>query len=211
MRERATRIRTTTAGPATETEISRIRRTHGLRGAIAIVALSLLGAAACGGSKQGPFAWLKPQPVPSGWGVASIPTGAQLAYPPGWRTIHGDPGTATAALIAPGGRYVGYLNVTPKQGNEQIAGWASFRLSHNADEGDRNITRLASGTGLRFLTGTGSCVKDAYTTSIGVRYIETACIVKGSTSTSVVVGATTPGTSARITPLLERAISGFRT
>ena len=181
-----------------------------MRGTTAIIALALLGAAACGGSKQGPFAWLNPRPAPHAWSVASIPTGAEMAYPPGWQRPHSDVGTASAALITSSGRYIGYLNVTPRQGDETLAGWASFRTAHNADEGDRNVTRLASAAGLRFLTGSGSCVKDAYTTSIGARYIETACIVKGSKSTSVIVGTTTPGASAQIAPLLERAISGFR-
>ncbi len=149
--------------------------------------------------------------MPHGWSVTSIPTGAQLAYPPGWQTPHSDPGTASAALIASSGRYIGYLNVTPRQGDETLTGWASFRTAHNADEGDRNVTRLASATGLHFLSGSGSCVKDAYTTSTGARYVETACIVKGSKSTSVIVGTTTPGASAQVSPLLERAISGFRT
>ncbi len=148
--------------------------------------------------------------MPRGWSVASIPTGAQLSYPPGWHRTRADPGTATAALIAPDGRYVGYLNVTPQQGGEEVTGWASFRISHNAQEGDRIVTRLGAATGLRFLTGSGSCVNDAYTTSIGARYIEIACIVKGSTSTSVVVGATTPGAWTQMSPLLEQAISGFR-
>ena len=184
---------------------------RGPRGATSIVVLSLLGAAACGGSTQGPFAWLNPRPAPPGWSVASIPSGAQLSYPPGWSRTRADPGTAIASLIGSGGRYVGYLNITPKQGGETLNGWASFRVAHNADEGDRNVTRQGAAMGLRFLTGSGSCVKDAYTSSIGVRYIEIACIVKGRTSTSVVVGATTPGAWARMSPVLERAISGFRT
>lgn len=200
--------RTTTAARATGTAISRPRRRS--RGALAIVALSLLGAVACGGSKQGPFAWLKPRPAPQNWTVARIPTGAEFAYPPGWRTMHGDAGTVTVALLGSGGRYLGYLNVTPQQGAEKLTGWAAFRTAHNADEGSRDVTQLASATGLRFLTGSGSCVKDAYTTTTEARYIELACIVKGPTRTSVIVGAATPASWARIGPLLERAISGFR-
>jgi hypothetical protein len=183
----------------------------GLRVAIAIVALSLLGAAACGGSKQGPFTWPKPRAAPHNWGIASIPTGAQLAYPPGWQRIRSDTGTATAALTAADGRFLGYLNVTPQQGGEKLTGWASFRTAHNAHEGDSNVTALAAATGLHFLSGPGSCVKDAYATKTAAHYIEIACIVKGSKSTSVVVGAATSGSWAQMAPVLERAISGFRT
>jgi hypothetical protein len=177
---------------------------------LALAAISLLGAVACGGSGLRPFAWVTPRPVPKGWNVVQIPTGARLAYPPGWAKTHGDPGTATAVLFGAGGRYLGYLNVTPQQGAETLTGWASFRVSHDADEGDRNVVRLANATGLRFAAGSGSCVKDSYTTATGARYIELACIVKGPASTSVIVGATPPGSWTRISPLLERAIAAFR-
>jgi hypothetical protein len=192
----------------TETEISRSGRPSCAH--LALVAISLLGAVACGGSGHRPFAWVTPRPVPKGWSVVQVLTGAQLAYPPGWAKTHGDPGTATAALIGARGRYLGYLNVTPRQGAEKLAGWASFRVSHNAEEGDRDVKRLAAGTGLRFLNGTGSCVEDSYTTSIGTRYTEIACIVKGPSTTSVIVGATPPGSWTRISPVLERAIAAFR-
>jgi hypothetical protein len=125
--------------------------------------------------------------------------------------VHGDAGTATAALLGADGRYLGYLNVTPKQGDEKLTGWASFRVSHNGEEGDRNVVRLASATGLHFLGASGSCVKDSYTTTIGSRYTEIACIVKGADSTAVIVGAAPPESWARISPMVERAISAFRT
>jgi hypothetical protein len=113
-------------------------------------------------------------------------------------------------LFGAGGRYLGYLNVTPQQGAERITGWASFRVAHNAEEGDRNVKRLAAATGLRFLNATGSCVEDSYTTSISARYTEIACIVKGPSTTSVIVGAAPPVSWAQVSPQLERAISGFR-
>lgn len=203
-----TPIRTTRVARVTETEISRSGRRP--RVPLAVVAVSLLGAVACGGSGQRPFAWVTPGPVPKGWNVVRIATGAHLAYPPGWAKTASDPGTATAALLGAGGRYVGYLNVTPRQGAENLPGWASFRISHNAEEGDRDVVRLADATGLRFAGGSGSCVKDAYTTTIGARYIELACIVKGPTSTAVIVGATPSDSWAQISPLLERAIAAFR-
>lgn len=179
-------------------------------GATVLVVLSLAGAAACGGSGQGPFAWLTPRAAPSGWHVVRIPVGSQLAYPPGWRAQRGDRGTATAVLLGPGGRYLGYLNVTPRQGDETLTGWAAFRVAHNREEGDREVTRLASATGLKFLDGRGSCVKDSYATVTGARYVEIACIVQGASSTSVIVATAPPDQWASVSPALERAIEGFR-
>jgi hypothetical protein len=115
----------------------------------------------------------------------------------------------TAALVRPDGSFLGYLNVTPRQGPEKLSGWTAFRVAHNADEGDRNVTKLAGATGLRFLDGPGSCVKDSYSTQVGTHYIEIACIVQGARSTSVIVGAAPPGSWAQVSPQLERAIEGF--
>lgn len=178
--------------------------------ASALVALAFLGAAACGDAKQGPFGWLHARSAPASWTAVRIPTGSVLSYPPGWQTVHGDRGTATVTLLGSGGQLAGYLNVTPRQGDEKLAGWASFRVSHNADEGDRGVKLLGSASGLKFLDGRGSCVKDSYLTSIGARYIEIACIVQGSTSASVIVAAVPPSAWARVSPQLERAIEGFR-
>lgn len=192
---------TTTAVPATGTAISRLG--FGL-------AVLVLSCAACGSSGHGAFAWLRPQPPPTGWPVARTSTGAELAYPPDWRRVKGDPGTVTAALLAPDGRYVGYLNVTPRQGAETLADWSSFRIEHNTEEGDRAVTRLAAASGLRFLTGRGSCVKDSYTTAIGAHYIEIACLVSGAGGESVIVGAAPPSSWSSKSTVIMRAISGFR-
>jgi hypothetical protein len=157
------------------------------------------------------FAWLRPRATPAGWQVARIATGAQLAYPPTWRRIKGDPGTATAALKAPSGRYLGYLNVTPQQGEETLSDWRTFRIEHNHEEGDRSVVRLAYAGGLRFLDGHGNCVKDAYISGTGVHYIEIACLVSGAKATSVIVGAGPPSTWRQVSGSIERAIAGFRT
>jgi hypothetical protein len=178
--------------------------------AAAIVAIGL-GCTACGGASTGSFAWLHPQPPPRGWLLARIPTGAELPYPPGWRIVHGDGGTATAALVDAGGRYVGYLNVTPRQGAETLAGWASFRTAHNVDEGDHVVKRLAAAINLRFRTGRGSCVKDSYATEVQTHYVEIACLVAGRTATTVIVGASPPSSWATTSGVLERAIEGFTT
>jgi hypothetical protein len=175
-----------------------------------VVALGL-GAAACGGTSKGPFGWLRPQAPPSGWLTIRIPTGAALSYPPGWRIVHGDSGTATAALVDARGRYLGYLNVTPRQGEETLGRWASFRTAHNVEEGDHAVKRLAAATNLRFRTGRGSCVKDSYSTEVQTRYIEIACLVAGRTASTVIVGASPPSSWPRTSATLERAIEGFTT
>jgi hypothetical protein len=168
-------------------------------------------ASAGAGASARPFAWLKAQAVPAGWHVATIPSGASMAYPPAWRTGKGDPGTATAALRDTAGRFLGYLNLTTRQGPESLANWKSFRPAHNTDEGDRSVRLLSSATGLHFLTGEGSCVKDSYMTSSKVAYIEIACLVAGSRGQSVIVGAAPPSAWSQTAHAIERAIEGVRT
>jgi hypothetical protein len=186
---------------------------HRLATVAAALSVGLTGVAlaGCGTSHRSAFSWLHPQAPPAGWSVARLPSGAVLAYPPNWRRQHGDPGTATAALIGPAGRYLGYLNLTPRQGDETLADWTSFRLEHNREEGQRAVTRLAEANGLRFLTGHGSCLKDSYTTQTGSRFIELACLVVGTHASSVIVAAAPPNRWDKEAPVMERAISAVRT
>jgi hypothetical protein len=100
-----------------------------------------------------------------------------MTYPPGWKRIKSDPGTASAALLSRRHLFLGYLNLTPRQSNESLANWAHFRVRHNSEDGDRDVSTLAVGTDLRFRDGSGTCVRDAYTTSTGARYVEFACLV----------------------------------
>ncbi len=155
------------------------------------------------------FAWLKPSLAPAGWPVVRIPSGAAMPYPPGWQLVAGDRGTATAVLMDSRHRYAGYLNVTPRQGSETLSDWPKFRVGHNADEGDRRVVTLATGSGLTFRMGHGSCVRDAYTTSTGNHYVELACLVAGSRTSAVIVGAAPPRTWAAVSPSIERAIDSF--
>jgi hypothetical protein len=143
--------------------------------------------------------------------MARIASGAVLAYPPSWRLIKTDPGTATAALRARDGRYLGYLNITPRQGDETLADWRTFRVHHNHEEGDRSVVRLAYAGAVPFLDGRGDCVKDAYISGSGVRYIEIACLVAGSKANTVIVGAGPPSAWSQVSGSIERAISGFKT
>ena len=160
-------------------------------------------------ARESAFAWLRPSPAPSGWHVARIANGAVLSYPPGWRRAKGDAGTATAVMESAQHEFLGYLNLTPRQANERLRTWASFRTRHNRLEGERNVIELAAATGLRFENGAGSCVRDAYTTSTGARFIELACLVQGPRAASVIVGAAPPRMWASISPSIERAISAF--
>ncbi len=179
----------------------------------ALAAISAIALAGCGSGshQQNQFSWLRPGPAPQGWHTVSIPDGAALQYPPGWRRAHGDAGTATAILYGGEHRVIGYLNITPKQGAESTTNWTTFRVDHNGDEGDRHVVRLDAGSGLRFRSGHGSCVRDSYTTISGAHYIELACLVAGAHTSAVIVGASPPAAWSRMSSLIERSISAFRT
>lgn len=133
-----------------------------------------------------------------------------MTYPRGWHLVHGDAGTATAVQLDARLHFLGYLNLTPRQANEQLATWPRFRVAHNGDEGDRDIMVVAQATGLRFRTGTGSCVEDDYTTTTGSQFREIACLVAGSRTTSVIVGAAPPAAWASMAGRIEQAIAAVR-
>jgi hypothetical protein len=135
-------------------------------------------------------------------------SGGALAYPPGWRAITTDPGTASVALLGGGGRIEGYLNATPKQGAETLANWSRFRPEHNLDEGDRGVHVIAFANHLSFRSGRGSCVIDDYTTSKAT-YREIACLVSGPRSSAVVVAAAPIALWDQQAATLERAVSSF--
>ena len=162
--------------------------------------------------RPGRFAWLHPASPPIGWNVAHTSGGAALAYPPGWKPIETDAGSASVALLRGGDRIpdriAAYLNATPKQGPETLANWTRFRLQHNRGEDNRNVRLIASAKDLTFRSGRGSCVIDDYTTSKAT-YREIACIVSSSRSTGVVVAAAPRGLWDQQATTLERAVSSF--
>jgi hypothetical protein len=179
-----------------------------------VAALAACGALAPAATtpSSGGFGWLHASPPPSGWNVARLPSSpARLAYPGSWHAITSDPGTRSAAIRSAGGRIEGYLNATPQQGDETLANWSTFRLDHNRDEGDTNVSLVGSATNLRFRDGHGSCVIDDYTSSSGHHYREIACIVAGAHATTVVVGAAPPSEWQQERPAIQRAISAFTT
>ena len=185
--------------------------TAGLLG-VGLVAVLVTVSLAGGGHSShrpatAPFAWLHPASPPAGWSVARSSGGA-LAYPPGWRRVKTDRGTASVALLGAGGRIDGYLNATPKQGPETLANWRRFRPGHNLREGDRSERVLASSDDLSFRSGRGACVIDEYTTSKAT-YREIACLVSGRSATSVVVAAAPRALWKRRAATLERSVSSF--
>jgi hypothetical protein len=180
---------------------------------IAAATVALIVALASGGASSptrasGSFAWLHPAPTPAGWNVARTVGGATLAYPPGWRPIKTDPGTASAAVLGAGGRIEGYLNATPRQGAETLANWSRFRPEHVRREGARGVRLLASTSDAQFRSGRGSCVLDTYTTSKDT-YREIACLVSGRGSSAVVVAAAPSVLWGRHAKSLERAVASF--
>jgi len=182
---------------------------------IAVAAtLLVVGLAGCGGGQashrraSAPFAWVRPASPPKAWKVARIAGGAALAYPPGWRPIETDPGTASVALLGADGRIDGYLNATPKQGTETLGNWSRSRPGHNRGEGNRNVRVVASSQDLTFRSGPGACVIDTYTTTKAT-YREIACLVTGSRSSAVVVAAAPTARWDHQAATLERAVSRF--
>lgn len=149
--------------------------------------------------------------APAGWQTTRIASGAVLFFPPGWHLVHSDRGTVTAITSGAGGRIAGYLNLTPRQSSESLADWAEFRVAHNVAEGEREVRREGTRSNVPFPSGVGTCVRDSYLTSIGVRYIELACLVRGTRDSSVIVGAAPPGSWGALAPSLATAISALRT
>jgi hypothetical protein len=177
--------------------------------------LGVWGGAADGSASlhgQAPaFRWLHPRPPPLSWKLARLPSGAAtFAYPRAWRPIRTDPGTASVALLGQGGSIRGYLNATPRQGTETLANWPSFRIQHLSEEGSRDVRRIAGAHGLGFRSGRGSCVIDSYRTS-RTRYREIACLVAGTRTSSVLVGAAPSKNWAQQAETVERAITSLRT
>jgi hypothetical protein len=193
----------------------------GLAGALAVALLAAHGASplrsGAGGTLSpvagtpNSFSRLAPRPAPSGWPSTTLSSGAAtLFYPPGWRPVPGDTGTVSVALRSPSGVYLGYLNVTPREGAERLKGWAAFRTARNRGEGDRDVEPIAAAEGLRLAGASGSCVIDDYTSRVGShRYRELACILAGHRFTNVFVGATPRAEWPVFGPVIERAASSL--
>jgi hypothetical protein len=205
------------AGRATATgRSSTVGRGHAIAAVIAVTAVGAglatlaVGQTSNRGRASEAFAWLHSVPPPVEWKVARAGNGARFSYPPAWRRIRTDPGTASVALLSSGGQILGFLNATPRQGGETLDNWIRFRPQHNRGEGDREVRVLAAVREARFRSGLASCVIDTYTT-IKAHYREIACLVAGPNASTVVVAATPSALAAQEMTTLERAVTTFVT
>jgi hypothetical protein len=141
----------------------------------------------------------------------TTPSGdAILAYPPPFRPVRSDPGSVTVAAGTAQHVYDGYLNVTPRQGPEQLQGFAAFRLDRLGDE-DTAVHEIAAEENVAFLGAIGSCVNDDYRTRVGNNhYEELACLVIGRRSEYVIVASARFGEWNRFAPTLRTALAVFR-
>jgi hypothetical protein len=152
-----------------------------------------------------------PGPAPKTWASVTIASGgATLSYPSNWKPTPGDRGTVTAALRDSKGLYRGYLNVTPRQGAEQLDGWVAFRTRRNTQEGDQQTHVVAAAEDLRLGGARGSCVVDDYLSRVASHpYRELACIIAGDRYTNVFVGAVLARDWPSLGRVVERAAAAF--
>jgi hypothetical protein len=149
--------------------------------------------------------------APAGWHHATLPNGkAELFYPPGMHRVSGDSDSVSAARLGPAGKFLLYLNATPRQGQESLRNWASYRVRVLRSDDASRASLDTAAEGQQFRGGTGSCVIDHYVTRIGGhRYTELACLVKGRTGASVIVAAAPTARRSLAEPILERAVSAY--
>ncbi len=162
-------------------------------------------------STLGSFGWLVSTTPPTTWARLTVPSGlGTLFSPPGFRIVHGDPGTLSVALLNSAGTYLGYVNVTPHQGDETLQDWAAFRLSHLREDDTVSVHEDAMVRSVRTAAGVRSCVADDYVTTIGHHHFhEVACDVMSGSVSSVVVAATPSGDPAHVWPELESAVAAY--
>jgi len=179
---------------------------------VAAVAVAAATFTLSGGSPGRAFPALVPAAAPAGWPHLTLPNGtAVLSYPPSLRPTAGDSDAVSAAQVSPRGAFQLYLNATPRQGDEQLRGWAAFRLRLLTADDAASARELAAAQGVTFRGGTGSCVIDTYVTRIGAHhYQEIACLVQGRASASVIVAAAPAATWAQASPLLLRAVAAYQ-
>ncbi len=175
--------------------------------AVAVVA-AVLAAAFRGGS---PFPQFVPQAAPPAWQQVMLPNGsAVLSYPPALHRVLSDKDAASVARLSPAGAYLLYLNITPRQGDETLRNWPTFRVNLLREDDASSAHEVSAAQGVRFRGGTGSCVMDDYVTRIGGHhYEEIACLVQGRTGASVIVAAALASQWAAARPLLEQAVAAY--
>jgi hypothetical protein len=171
--------------------------------AAAIAALAFPGGAA--------FPRLVPRAAPPAWRQVVLPNGsAVLSYPPSLRRVLSDKDAASVARVSPAGAYLLYLNITPRQGDETLTNWATFRVNLLREDDASSAHEVSAAQGIRFRGGTGSCVMDDYITRIGAHhYEEIACLAQGRSGASVIVAAALASQWTAARPLLEQAVAAY--
>jgi hypothetical protein len=182
---------------------------------VASAAVGLIAAAGIFIGISGPRAQPVPlpaaAPAPAGWHRVSLPNGtAVLSYPPSLRRVASDADAISVGRLSPAGRYLLFLNATPRQGTENLRHWAAFRLSLLRSDEASSAHQDGAVSGVRFRGGTGSCVNDDYVTKIGSHhYEELACLIYGKSGGSVIVAAAPAAQWPRVRLLLERAVAAY--
>jgi hypothetical protein len=159
----------------------------------------------------GSFGWLASTAPPATWVRLTVPSGlGTLSSPPGFRIVDGDPGTLSVAQLNSAGTYLGYLNVTPRQGPETLQDWPAFRLTHLGGDDAVSVHEDAAVRSVPTAAALRSCVVDDYVTTAGHhRYHEVACYVTVGSVSSVVVAATPSGDPGHVWTQLERAVAAY--
>ncbi len=197
------------------------RRVIGIVSAVVLVAAASIGLAGWPASKAqagarprqarvtsrsarsltlGSFGWLASTTPPATWARLTVPSGlGTLSSPPGFRAVDGDPGTLSLALLNSAGTYLGYLNVTPHQGDETLQDWTAFRLSHLRDDDAVSVHEDAAVQSVQTAAAVRSCIIDDYVTTVDHHHFhEVACYVTSGSVSSVVVAATPAGDPAHV-------------
>jgi hypothetical protein len=156
------------------------------------------------------FKGIVPAESPLGWPRLTTGSGeAVLTYPPSFKRVRSDPGTVSVAAGTAPYVYKGYLNLTPRQGPEQLHGFAAFRIGRLGDE-DTSVHEIGAAENVAFAGAIGSCVNDDYRTRIGDNhYEEIACLVAGPHSQYVIVAAALFADWAQLAPELRMALASF--
>jgi hypothetical protein len=158
------------------------------------------------------LAWFSATAAPARWHHDPLPGGAGvLAAPPQFQRLHADPGTVARGLGQAGQALPAvYLDATPQQGDESLAGWPRFRLAHLTDDDASSADIDAAAAGLRFQGGIGSCVLDDYVTKVQANHFrEVACFVHGQHGGSVIVAATLARDWNTYSALVERSVEAY--
>ena len=175
------------------------------------IAITAVAVTVSGSPPARAFPPLHPAAAPASWRHLTLPDGtAVLSYPPSLRPVSGDKVAVSAARLGPRGAFQLYLNATPRQGREQLAHWAAFRLHLLRSDTAASARQVAAARGVKFRGGTGSCVIDRYVTRIGGHsFQEIACLVAGRTSASVIVAAAPAAAWTQARPLLLQAVAAY--